>query len=166
SLLTIINSIPPDNREIVRNGDITEFRFTYTKEGRQHHVVAIESRIRSWLYYENPLDPNLDTTITHELTYLCNSDGIIFVIDSRVFKGEQNLLMFEKLDRDLVSRRIDIDSKPIVFQVNKRDLSDICSMDWVREHFRTQRCDYVESIATQGIGTREALDKLLDLIEK
>lgn len=137
-----------------------EYHFTY----RQYHVVAIISTFRGWLYYENPLDPTLHEQIVYEIDRLCTCDGIVFVIDSWSPHKPRNLRAFERLKGDLASRGIDVHTKPIVFQVNKRDLEDICSIDWVRENFRTQRCDYVESIATQGIGTREALDKLFDLM--
>ena len=141
-----------------------EYTFIYTKDNRQYHLNITVSATRSWLYYENPLDPDLDKRIIREIDHLCTCDGMIFVIDSQLPMRDHNLEAFENLKRDLTSREIDIDSKPIVFQANKRDLDNICSMEWVRENFRTQRCDYVESIATQGIGTMEAIDKLFDLV--
>jgi len=143
-----------------------ENNFMYTKSNRQYHVIATISIFRAWLYYEHPEDRASDKEIFCEIDRLCMCDGIVFVIDSQVPRKEHNLWQFEKLKRDLASRGVDIDTKPIVFQANKRDLDNICSMEWVRENFRTQRCDYVESIAAQGIGTREALDTLIDLIEQ
>lgn len=144
------------------NGE--EYTCIYTKDNRQYHLNITVSATRSWLYYENPLDPDLDERIIREIDHLCTCDGMIFVIDSQLSVRDHNLEAFENLKRDLASRGVELDSKPIVFQANKRDLPNICSMEWVRENFRTQRCDYVESIATQGIGTLEAIDKLIDLM--
>lgn len=148
---------------LLRNRD-EEYNFMYATGAQQYHVVATLSTFRAWLSYEDPTNPALDKRIVYEIDRLCICDGIIFVIDSRRRMQEHNLHAFEELKRDLASRKRVIDSKPIVFQINKRDLDDICSMEWIREHFSTQRCDYVESIATQGIGTMEAVDKLFGLM--
>jgi signal recognition particle receptor subunit beta len=68
------------------------------------------------------------------------ADGLVVVVDSPVGREGTNVVAFRRLRRDLSSAGIDPNAVPMVFQANKRDLADVVTMDWVREHFRTERC--------------------------
>jgi hypothetical protein len=147
----------------------SESHFIYPKDTQHYHMFVIRAKLRAWRVYDHPLrpelgDPLLDKQFAQEMNYLCQCDGILFVIDSEIESKGYSLNEFALLKRDFTLCGVDIDAKPIVFQANKRDFDNICSMEWVKENFRTQRCDYVESIATQGIGTLEAIDKLINLM--
>lgn len=141
-----------------------EHDFIYTKCCQRYQVTATIPIFQSRMYYEDPEAPSLDRRIIRDIDRLCVCDGIIFIIDSQVPRMPHNLEQFENLKRDLASRQFSIDAKPIVFQANKRDLENICSMEWIREHFHTCQCGYVESVATQDIGTIEAIDTLFTLM--
>ena len=104
-----------------------------------------------------------DSQIRDEIEEIAAADGLIMVLDSRLGREEANLKALEQLRRDLASRGIELASKAVVFQANKRDLEDIITMDWVRENFTTQRCAYVESSAMQHTGTLEAVRAVLHL---
>ncbi len=63
-------------------------------------------------------------------------DGIVFVADSTADKRENNIISFENLKENLSFYDIDYKDIPIVFQYNKRDLSndgfkllDVATMD-------------------------------------
>ena len=128
-------------------------------------VVASVSAARAHFYYEDPEAPSLDPRIRAEIDQLGRADGVLFVVDPQQARSEANLEALDNLRRDLASQGVDLDTVPVVFQVNKMDLDDLCSLEWVRVNLRVKGCDYVESIATRGAGTTEALTKLLELIE-
>jgi hypothetical protein len=65
---------------------------------------------------------------------------------------------------DLLEVGRDPDAVPLVFQLNKRDLPNILSVAEMTSVLTWGRCDYEETVATQGLGVPRALDRLLDLI--
>lgn len=66
-----------------------------------------------------------------------------------------------ELHRDLTFHGIDTQKRPMMFQINKRDLPRTCSVDSVRRHFQAEQAAYIESIATDGVGVNEAMDALV-----
>ncbi len=104
-----------------------------------------------------------DPVIVDEIDRIASADGLIFVVDSRAEREAANVHQFSKLVRDTATRAVDIRSKPIVFQVNKRDASDAMSMDRVRELLNPGQAVYVESVAVESYGTLEALRTVLKL---
>lgn len=127
-------------------------------------IAARVSSFRASLYYEDADDPRFNAGVRMEVGWLCDADGILFVIDSQEARGPANEDEFTKLRRDLAHRGVDLNDKPIVFQANKRDLDEPTSLDVLRETFRVRRCSYVESVAPKGIGTTEAVLALADLM--
>lgn len=134
--------------------------------GREIEILASTSATHAWLYFKTPQEAAADPRVMPELKALSEASGYVYVIESQsqIFKG--NLKYFTRLGRDLAYLGCDFTKKPIVFQVNKRDLPGICSMEQVRKTFHTERCAYIESVATKGIGTIEALESLMALIEE
>ena len=143
---------------------LTEYEFDRVVDGSVVRVVASVSAVRGWLWYEDPDQPGLDPRIRAEIDLLGRADGFVFVVDSQVQRGEAVREAYDRLNSDLRSREVDVFSRPTVFQVNKRDLRSLCSMDWVRQNLRADRAQYVESVASEGRGTSEAVDALLRLI--
>ena len=166
SILATIERLGIDKRNVVRRIDgVTEYKLLFSKGCHQYDVIVTVSKIRSWLASTHDEAPDLNKSIENEIERLCSCDGIIFVIDSRQIRKGCNLVQLSRVRQDLASQGVDIDTKPVVFQVNQRDRDDICCIDWVREHFHTKRCAYVESVAIKGIGVLEALEKLFALVE-
>lgn len=128
-------------------------------------MVEIWVRIseRRALAAYDPANRDCDPSVREEIDAIGRADGLIVVIDSQAARAEANIAAFSELKRDLTLVGGDAASKPMVFQANKRDLPDVVSMEWVREHFRTERCAYVESEATQHKGTLEAMREVLRL---
>lgn len=101
--------------------------------------------------------------IVEEIDAISRADALVFVVDSQTARANANIESLSNLFRDLRSRGVSPEDIPIVFQANKRDLADIVTMDWVHQHFRTQHCGYVESIAPQQVGTLEAMREAISL---
>jgi hypothetical protein len=127
------------------------------------HMVARVSSVRASLHYENPDDLRLDQGVRLELDWLLEADGLVFVLDSQASRGPANREEFLKLERDLAHRGVDVKDKPIVFQANKRDLSNLIAMRDVQDMFGASQC-YVESVAPAGVGTLEAVVALASLM--
>lgn len=51
-------------------------------------------------------------------------DGVVFVADSQVDQWERNVESLENLGQNLADERLEIESIPLVFQYNKRDLGE------------------------------------------
>lgn len=104
-----------------------------------------------------------DPSIRAEMAEIAQADGLVVVLDSRAERMEANIGAFARLQRDLSISGVDPHAMPMVFQANKRDVSNIVTMDWVRANFRSEPCAYVESVATKAIGTVQAMRELLRL---
>lgn len=132
----------------------------------------------------DPLSSADDPFIRAELDSIRRAHAFIFVVDPRRIRAEASQLAFARLARDLAAFGRVLDEQPLVFQVNvppppqellewdpaggfsvapSEELSTM-PMQWVREHFRTRRCVYVESRAHEGIGTDRAVVDLVRLL--
>lgn len=138
-------------------------RFTLTRGERPvvELLVRISDRRASLAEYD-PMTLQ-DVRIRDEIDEIARADGLVFVLDSRLGREEANVRAAWQLRRDLSTRGVDALTKPIVFQANKRDLSDIVTMEWVRNNFLADRCAYIESSALNHVGTLEALREVLRL---
>lgn len=132
---------------------------------KTRHLLLSASIMRAWLRFDTAEEAMSHTIVADEMTRLRDVLGLVFVLDSQQSRFAANVEHFSRLSRDLSHIGIDINSKPIVFQVNKRDLLPVCSMATVQSHFSASRCAFVESIATQSIGTLEALQALVALVD-
>ncbi len=84
-------------------------------------------------------------------------DGIVFVADSQRPMLEANIESFKNLEDNLADLGISIDDVPIVFQYNKRDLKNICTVEELNEALNKKGYPYVEAIAITGKGVFETL---------
>jgi hypothetical protein len=134
------------------------------REIRLSNELTINVRVsvkRGRLYYAPGEAPE---SVREEIDWLCRADGIIFVIDSQAALAEMNAAQLERLRSDLAARGQDLNDKPIVFQVNKRDLPGALGLDEIAVKYKTNRSRFVSSIATRSIGTVEAVHALIELI--
>ena len=60
---------------------------------------------------------------------LSGADAVVFVVDSEASRLEENRQSFESLRENLAGNGLDESSIPIVLQYNKRDLSDVLSIE-------------------------------------
>ena len=84
-------------------------------------------------------------------------DGVVFVVDSQIERMEANLESLENLEDNLIEQGYDLGSLPFVIQYNKRDLSNILSIEELREMFNPTGVPEFEARATSGEGVFDTL---------
>lgn len=84
-------------------------------------------------------------------------DGIVFVADSQVEKMESNIESLRDLQQNLLDQGYDIDSIPMVFQWNKRDLPNVMPSEEMDMRLNKWSCETFEGIAVEGVGVFESL---------
>jgi len=143
------------------------YEFPFESATSTCHILARVSTVRSHLYYKNPTDLELDSRIATEIDWLCEADGFVFVLDSQWQRSLANTEAFSRLKMDLASRNLVLETIPIVFQLNKRDIKSIMPRDVAQVGFPVDESSvYVESVASKGIGTLEAVAQLVLLMDK
>lgn len=85
-------------------------------------------------------------------------DGIVFVADSQRPMLDANAESFRNLRENLAEIGLNVDELPVVIQLNKRDLPNAADPDAILDVLDAERrLDYVEAIATTGVGVFETL---------
>lgn len=144
--------------------------FVWHGGGRPRHVRLVSDG-RSPYYFESlraGLEhslPQVRASCRRAIDFLAVAHGVVFVADSQRLRAEANL---ERLERTVEAFRAEgrsVDELPFVFQLNKRELPDLLSLDELRGLLKAPRCAYVESVATEGRGVHEALATLVAMVE-
>src|SRR5450759_2294110 len=84
-------------------------------------------------------------------------DGVVFVVDSQITRLDENVESYLNLWDNLLDQGDDLTSLGLVTQMNKRDLSDIFSLDDLSELLNHTGSPVVEATALSGIGVFETL---------
>lgn len=96
---------------------------------------------------------------------LKGADAIVFVADSQREMREQNIESFKNMRVNLLAHNIDPDKLPVLFQYNKRDLTNILSIDELNKDLNESgKYEYIEAIATDGIGVEESFRNITKFI--
>jgi signal recognition particle receptor subunit beta len=97
---------------------------------------------------------------------LRGADGVVFVADSQVEMRESNLDSLENLKTNLRLNRIDPAKVAVVYQLNKRDLPNVESVEEMTSYLDATPESVVEASAKTGVGVtatlRAAVAKILD----
>src|SRR3954449_920391 len=97
---------------------------------------------------------------------LRGADGVVFVADSQATMRESNLDSLENLKTNLRINRIDPDKVALVYQLNKRDLPNVSTVEEMSAYLNPHGAPFVEASAIQGVGVtatlRAAVAKILD----
>lgn len=91
-------------------------------------------------------------------------DGLVFVADSQKSKMDENIESYQNLVENLESYGYDIEETPLVFQYNKRDLSDISLVEEMERILNPKGLFYFEAVAIQGIGVFDTLKCISKLV--
>jgi mutual gliding-motility protein MglA len=94
---------------------------------------------------------------------LKNADGIVFVTDSQMTLLDANLECFDGLRRNLQELQIDMNTFPMVFQYNKRDLDDLIPVETFNSLLNPKKLPYFEASAISGRGVFETLRAMAEL---
>jgi signal recognition particle receptor subunit beta len=84
-------------------------------------------------------------------------DGVVFVVDSQRAMLQANLDSFRNLEENLTEMGLAVDSLPLVMQYNKRDLTDIYSVEELNKALNRHAWPYFEASAVSGQGVFETL---------
>jgi signal recognition particle receptor subunit beta len=91
-------------------------------------------------------------------------DGLVFVADSQRSQMDENIESYQNLVENLGEYGYDVEKLPLVFQYNKRDLSDISSVDELERILNSKGLPHFEAVATQGIGVFDTLKCISKLV--
>ena len=86
---------------------------------------------------------------------LKGTDGIVFVADSQWTMLPKNLESWQNLKENLKANGVSFEGIPVVVQYNKRDLTDILSVDAMQEALGLSSYPFVEAVASAGRGVTE-----------
>ena len=86
---------------------------------------------------------------------LKGTDGIVFVADSQWTMLPKNLESWQNLKDNLKANGVSFEGIPVVIQYNKRDLTDILSVDALQEALGLSSYPFVEAVASAGRGVTE-----------
>ena len=91
-------------------------------------------------------------------------DGVVFVADSQKGKMEENIESLQNLEDNLIENGVDPTTIPVVLQYNKRDLSDIYTVEELDQELNKNNLSYLESIAITGHGVFNTLKAITKLV--
>lgn len=95
---------------------------------------------------------------------LKGADAVIFVADSQKDMREQNIESFLNMRENLTSNNIDPDDIPVVLQYNKRDLSNIFSIEELNKDLNTKDYPSVSASAIDGTGVEETFQLITKVL--
>ena len=84
-------------------------------------------------------------------------DGLVFVADSQEERHEENLSSLESLIKNMELQGYEIESIPLVFQYNKRDLKNALPVSELRRSLNRFNAPDFEGKAREGKGVFESL---------
>jgi signal recognition particle receptor subunit beta len=88
---------------------------------------------------------------------LDGADGIVFVVDTRPERIEENLASFEELRAALDAYGRPLDRVPLVIQYNKRDCSDPFVLDELHRKLGMRGVAAFEAVASEGTAVLQTL---------
>ncbi len=97
---------------------------------------------------------------------LQGADGVVFVADSQREMMEENLQSLSDLEENLRENGLDINTIPLVFQWNKRDLPNIAPVDELNAALNRWNAPHFEAVAVNGDGVFPTLKALASLVIK
>lgn len=84
-------------------------------------------------------------------------DGVVFVIDARRDRIDENLACFEELRGSLAAYGRSLSEVPLVFQYNKRDLADPFALEELHRKLDMRGVAAFESVASEGKAVLQVL---------
>ncbi len=97
---------------------------------------------------------------------LTGTDGVIFVADSQADRLEDNRVSLKDLEENLNYYGKKIETTPFIFQYNKRDLSDVLSIEELNQKINRLNAPFFEAVAVSGKGVFETLTMACRLVLK
>ncbi len=95
---------------------------------------------------------------------LQGSDGIVFVADSQNEMKDMNIDSLNNLKMNLKENNINSKEIPIIIQYNKRDLTEIQSIDDLNSDLNPENKPFFPTIATTGENIQEGLHAIMKMV--
>ncbi len=95
---------------------------------------------------------------------LSGADAVVFVVDSKADRVDENLQAIRDLKKNLKANGLDWRTIPLVIQYNKRDLEDALPSSELADKFLFREVPAFESVATRGEGVLEAFGRATGLM--
>ena len=96
-------------------------------------------------------------------TVLAGADGVVFVADSQIDQRDANVESLSNLRLNLIANSLDVQSMPLVFQYNKRDLDPIQTIEEMESGLNPQGLPSFATVATTGEGILDAFGAIAEL---
>ena len=88
-------------------------------------------------------------------------DGVVFVVDSRIERVDENLESWKSLQKNLKNHDVDFKTIPLALQYNKRDLKDILPISDLQGLFNPEnKYPTFETVATKGTMVLECFQSM------
>lgn len=91
---------------------------------------------------------------------LKGADGVVFVADSQMPLLDSNLESFDGMRKNLLAFNLDLNTIPLVFQYNKRDLDNLIPLETFNNLLNPNGRSFVEASAINGTGVFETLREI------
>ncbi len=91
-------------------------------------------------------------------------DGVVFVADSQAEKMEENIESLQNLKDNLEEYGYDLAQIPMVIQYNKRDLSNVSTIDVLEQRLNPEGRPYFEAVAVSGEGVFKTLKAISKMV--
>ncbi len=157
-----------------------QYIFSVTNPESRGELVSVETDIERTLFFDLlPINVGLIKgyftkfqlyTVPGQIFYnstrkmvLKGADGIVFVADSQQVMEEANIESLENLKTNLIEAGKELSSIPLVFQYNKRDLTNTLSTEKLNEILNKENRPYFEAVSTKGTGVVETLREISSL---
>ncbi len=95
---------------------------------------------------------------------LTGADGVVFVADSQPGRMDANQESLEDLNNNLAEHGKSLSQTPHTFQWNKRDVPDVVAEDELDRRFNLFASPSTPTVATNGVGVFEGLEKITRVV--
>jgi signal recognition particle receptor subunit beta len=95
---------------------------------------------------------------------LRGADGVVFVGDSQATMRQSNIDSLGNLKENLLLQGVELGTFPHVIQFNKRDLTDLITIEDMDGELNPFSAPFFEAIATEGVGVQETLEGIVKLV--
>lgn len=98
---------------------------------------------------------------------LRGADAVVFVADSQREMKDQNIESLINMRENLISNNINPDDIPVLNQFNKRDLSNILSIEELNRDLNPDgKSEYLDAVAVNGTGVEESFQRITKIVIK
>jgi signal recognition particle receptor subunit beta len=97
---------------------------------------------------------------------LSGADGVVFVADSQAGRADVNQESLDDLHANLGEHNRSLEEVPHTFHWNKRDLSELLSIEELDRRFNVHGAPSLGTVATKGEGVFEGLERISRLVLK